>query len=131
VTARLVYECDFHAAHHLEGYEGDCARLHGHTYRLEVEVEGCVDKQTGMVVDFKAIKHLVQKVVAPLDHHNLDTVDALGGCTTAENIAGVIAVQAAERLALLGRDDLRLTRVRLWETQACSVVLTFEGRASR
>lgn len=96
---------------------------HGHTYGLEVAVEGPIDPDTGYVLDFGRLKRTVQEVVLHrLDrkHLNFD-VDFLAGVNpTAENIAIGIWGQLEERLA-----PARLARVTLHETERNSVV--YEG----
>ena len=47
----VLKEFEFDAAHYLPEYNGKCERLHGHTYKLVVKVEGTPDKE-GMVIDF-------------------------------------------------------------------------------
>jgi 6-pyruvoyltetrahydropterin/6-carboxytetrahydropterin synthase len=63
---------------------------HGHNYVLEVTVKGEVDPQTGMVLDLKALKSIInEEIVSKVDHKNLNVdVDFLEGVIpTAENIA--------------------------------------------
>lgn len=104
-------EFTFDSAHRLPDYNGPCAQLHGHTYRLQVVVEGQIDKN-GMVIDFADLKQLVQKtVLIPLDHHYLN--DLLKQ-PTAENIAEWIWQQ------LQGK--LNLFEIRLWETPTSFVI---------
>lgn len=74
----------FEAAHHLPGYDGDCARVHGHSYKLEISVKGDISKR-GMVIDFRDLGDIVKKeVLSKLDHSDLnDTLIQ----PTAENVA--------------------------------------------
>ena len=59
----------FDSAHKLPNYIGKCSNLHGHTWELVVGCEGEVDKKTGMIIDFKEIKSIVQeKILNKLDH---------------------------------------------------------------
>lgn len=68
----LSKEFSFDSAHFLTKYHGKCERLHGHTYRLRVTVEGSV-QDDGMVMDFKELKTLVKaKVIDRYDHQNLN-----------------------------------------------------------
>jgi len=68
---RIFY---FDAAHHICDYKGDCERIHGHTYKLEIVVEGKVEKD-GMVMDFKDLKEIVsENVLKKLDHQDLNEV---------------------------------------------------------
>jgi len=62
----LIFSCG-----HFITYEGDeCERLHGHNYRVAVEVEGPLDVNH-YVFDFIALKKRTQEIVAELDHHML------------------------------------------------------------
>lgn len=64
----------FDAAHNLTNYYGKCERLHGHTYKLEVTLEGEV-QGNGMVIDFVVLKRIVKKhVLDQLDHRYLNDV---------------------------------------------------------
>lgn len=104
----------FEAAHQLPWHAGACRNLHGHSYRLEVTVEGPVGDQ-GLVVDFADLKAVVHReVVDRYDHSYLN--DLLDN-PTAELLAGEIwkSLEAA---------GLAVTRVRLWETESCSVEIT-------
>lgn len=71
---RLTKQFDFEAAHALEGYEGKCRDIHGHSYHLNVTVIGPVDYESGklngsMVMDFKDLKEIVKsKVIDNFDH---------------------------------------------------------------
>ena len=96
----------FEAAHQLPWHPGKCQRLHGHSYRLEVTVEGPIGDQ-GIVVDFSDIRRVVQReVIERFDHRYLN--DLLEN-PTAELIAHEIwkSVEAA---------DLAVSHIRLWET---------------
>ncbi len=71
---RLTKEFSFEAAHALEGYDGPCREIHGHSYRLFVTVKGSPSKgegdpKRGMVIDFGVLKRIVgEEIVARLDH---------------------------------------------------------------
>jgi 6-pyruvoyltetrahydropterin/6-carboxytetrahydropterin synthase len=125
--AQIACEFRFEASHQLcrddwsdaenDAVFGNCARLHGHSYRLLVTLRGPIDPETGMVMNFTVMKHLVrERVVHRLDHQHLN--DVVGGLTTAENLLYWMADQ------LLGPipADL-LTRLELWETTTCCAFL--------
>ena len=71
---RLTKEFSFEMAHMLEGYDGLCRNIHGHSYRLFVTVKGfpCADEKSpkfGMVMDFSILKRIVkEEIVDRLDH---------------------------------------------------------------
>ena len=61
----------FEASHILPKHPGKCSRLHGHSWVLEVTVEGSVNPETGFVMDYADLKAAVQPVVDRLDHRHL------------------------------------------------------------
>ncbi len=73
-TIRLTKEFSFEAAHSLEGYDGACREIHGHSYRLFVTIKGepsadPYDPKQGMVMDFGLLKRIVdEQIVSRLDH---------------------------------------------------------------
>ena len=135
MKVRLVSGSHFSAAHRLHREDWDeqtnrrvfdkCNNLngHGHTYELEVTVEGEIDPETGYVMDFGDLKRTVQeKVIRRLDRRHLNfDVDFLRGVNpTAENIAVGIWRELDGKLA-----PARLVRVALNETEKNRVV--YEG----
>jgi 6-pyruvoyltetrahydropterin/6-carboxytetrahydropterin synthase len=84
MEAELIKTFTFDAAHCLPaaGDAHKCARVHGHGYRLDVHVTGQVDPATGWVMDFAALKELVEPVVAELDHRLLNDVPGLENSTS-------------------------------------------------
>ena len=61
----------FDSAHKLPNYKGDCANLHGHSYKLFVSVKGDVDSN-GFVIDFKYLKQIVKENNELRSVHNPD-----------------------------------------------------------
>lgn len=111
-------EFTFEAAHRLplvpEGHK--CARLHGHSFRVEVHVQGEVDPATGMVIDFAEIAAAFAPLHDQLDHHYLNEVEGLDN-PTSENLAAWIW----ERL----RRILTLERIVVRET--CTSGIVYRG----
>ncbi|HET7268413.1 MAG TPA: 6-carboxytetrahydropterin synthase QueD [Oleiagrimonas sp.] len=74
----------FEAAHHLprvpEGHK--CARLHGHSFRVEVHVAGAPDPETGWIMDYADIKAAFAPLYEKLDHHYLNEVEDLENPTS-------------------------------------------------
>ncbi len=80
-------------AHLLPGHS-KCGRLHGHTYRIQVVVDG--EAKEGMVLDFADLKRQVRSVLSRYDHrHWNDFLDY----PTVENICQRLAGELAEALA--------------------------------
>jgi 6-pyruvoyltetrahydropterin/6-carboxytetrahydropterin synthase len=63
-----------------------CARLHGHSFRIEVHVGGPVDPATGWVMDFADLKRAFAPTFERLDHHYLNEIEGLEN-PTSENLA--------------------------------------------
>lgn len=131
MNASVIRRANFNAAHRLsidnwsaeENKEvfGACANpnYHGHNYVLEVKVTGPIDSHTGMVMDLKQLKDIIEEeVIEPFDHSNLnlDVPDFRGLNPTAENIAVVIWRKLRARLA----NNLEL-HVKLFETERNAV----------
>lgn len=132
---RVAKQFRWEAAHRLPYHNGACRSLHGHSYRMTVEVEGLVGEGE-MVLDFQVIKRMVAPLVEAWDHATLVAahdeellriVQAVGwkhfvfsADTTSEHLAQYVAdhlgVEHGERL---GKAGVRRVRVRLAETETC------------
>lgn len=107
----------FEAAHVLPHHPGKCARLHGHSYRLDVALGGPLQTDgpaAGMIEDFDVISRVVKgTVIAQLDHRSLnDLIDN----PTAERIVLWIWERLVPELP-------QLEEVVLWETRKACVVM--------
>lgn len=116
-VVEVTKEFTFDSCHQLRDYNGACARLHGHTYKLQVTISGHLD-DCGMVMDFKELKKFIDStILVELDHYNLN--DKLEFNTTAENMV-VYFYEYIEKY-LIGYNeknnrDLKVVQLRLWET---------------
>lgn len=83
------------AAHRLPNVPAGhkCARLHGHSFRVELRVKGQIDPHTGWVMDFADIKAAFQPLYDQLDHHYLNDIPGLSNPTSEQ-----LAVWIWERL---------------------------------
>lgn len=84
----IFKEFTFEAAHRLPNVPvgHKCARLHGHSFRVEVHVRGPVQEHTGWVIDFSDIKAAFAPLHDVLDHNFLNEVEGLSN-PTSENLA--------------------------------------------
>lgn len=109
----------FEAAHVLPFHNGKCARLHGHSYRLEVSVYGPLREDgpdRGMVMDFGEIADIVKSdVCGRLDHQQLNDIVENPTC---ERVLEWIAATLAKKLP-------NMCEVILWETDTACAVLRF------
>lgn len=66
----ITKQFTFEMAHALLGYPGKCSNIHGHSYTFEVTVTGERREESGMVIDFKELKDIVNKtIIEHFDHH--------------------------------------------------------------
>ena len=114
VSRRFTFE----ACHHLPDYRGNCANVHGHSYKLEITARGeigskCPDEEnSGMVMDFKKIKDIVTvNVLRHVDHKDLNTRYKN---PTAENMVCDFFDTLAPHFTLCG---VELYSIKLWETE--------------
>jgi len=64
---KIAKEFDWEMGHRLPFHKGKCKNLHGHSYKMIVEVEGDLD-ENGMVLDFYDLKQIVAPAIEKLDH---------------------------------------------------------------
>ncbi|TQF30184.1 6-carboxytetrahydropterin synthase QueD [Bradyrhizobium sp. UNPA324] len=110
---RISQAFKFEAAHRLPNVPEThrCRRLHGHSYRVEVQLDGPVDPHAGFVADFFDIEKCFADILDALDHHCLNEVKGLEN-PTAENIAIWIWDRLKPSLP-------QLWAVRVYETADC------------
>ncbi len=118
----LTVEREFSAAHRMRDYPGDCSRLHGHNYRVELTVAGEKLDERGMLLDFSELKAVCDRVIAELDHRNLNDLPAFAEQNpSSENLARYLY----ERIATELSGPVRVEAVRVCETSGSCV--TYRG----
>jgi 6-pyruvoyltetrahydropterin/6-carboxytetrahydropterin synthase len=106
----LFKEFGFEAAHRLPAVppEHKCARLHGHSFRVEIHVRGEVGAESGWVVDFADLARAWQPLHDVLDHRYLNEVPGLEN-PTSEVLAMWIWAELATALPGLSEVVVRET----------------------
>lgn len=106
----IFTEFGFESAHRLPHVPPDhkCARLHGHSFRAEVHIEGPVGEHTGWVLDFADVRAACEPWRLALDHHYLNEIDGLEN-PTSENIARWLWTRLAPQLPGLSQVVVRET----------------------
>lgn len=136
---KITKEITFDAAHMLSNYSGKCNNLHGHTYKLQVTLEGEVDKKTNMLVDFNDLKTILNEtVMCNFDHsiifsapefreesenellkwavkYNEKSIILCKGKSTCENMSPIIRDIISGHLKNHNYKGLKVS-VKLWET---------------
>ena len=116
---QLKIVTDFASAHTLRDYPGACSRMHGHNWKVELEVVASSLDNIGMGIDFKEIKKCTRQVTAELDHRYINEIKPFDEINpTAENIAAYIYNGVSE---LINSDRIRVESVTLWETERACV----------
>ncbi len=141
-TFYVTKQFSFEMAHALTDYPGKCRNIHGHSYRLEVTVTGNRLESSGMVIDFKHLKDIVNHtVVDPLDHclvlsaqtddelqrllmKNYEKVMIVPFQPSTENLLEYMATRLAPELP----ENVKLSSLRLQETEQSWVELKFENQ---
>lgn len=111
--------------------EGANRHGHGHNYVLEVTIEGDPDPITGMVLDLKDLKDILEEeVVAPMDHRflNYEVEPFATVVPTTENVAREIWRRLEKRLST---GATNLAKVRLFETPDLYVDVVRENQGGR
>jgi 6-pyruvoyltetrahydropterin/6-carboxytetrahydropterin synthase len=115
----LTVRGHFDAAHALRGYPGECRNLHGHTWDVDVTVEGESLDEVGIVYDFKRLKDDLLSVLAQYDHVYINEIPPFDELTpTAENLARIIY----EQLTLSVGATVRVRDVAVWESPVAKLV---------
>lgn len=102
------------SAHFLKHYDGDCARLHGHNWKVKVDVAAQTLNDSGMAVDFKELKKITWQAIGKYDHQVFNEVAPFDKLNpTAENIAR----HFYNEIAALLPDNIKMSKISLWETE--------------
>lgn len=110
----VYVQTHFSAAHYLRGYQGDCARIHGHNWTIDVFVKCNELDEIGIGVDFKDIKQAVKGVLQRLDHFNLNELPAFKDVNpSSENIAKYLYVELSKKL---NSEVVKVSKVKVCET---------------
>ena len=110
---------DFASAHSLRNYPGDCSRLHGHNWQVEVSVCSQVLDDNGIAIDFREIKKQTKLVIKRVDHQYLNEIEPFDVLNpTAENIAKYFFHEVG---LLVNSENVKVKDVVIWETPRSAV----------
>ncbi len=118
-TYEIHVKADFSAAHCLRGYEGNCERVHGHNWTVEVFVRCPRLNEIGIGIDFRDVKKSLGHVVEKLDHRHLNDLSVFRELNpTSENVARFIYRELG---ALLNSGAVKVSKVKVSETPGAGV----------
>jgi 6-pyruvoyltetrahydropterin/6-carboxytetrahydropterin synthase len=110
----LTVRTAFSAAHRLREYEGNCERLHGHNWRVEVTIESRVLDRQGIALDFRVIKSHLAELLSRFDHRFLNDVAPFDGMNpSSENLARYLFEEMEKRIP----QPAGVARVAVWESE--------------
>lgn len=116
----IVVETHFSAAHRLCGYAGDCSRLHGHNWMVEVAVRCLQLDAIGIGIDFRTLKASVRQILTGMDHVDLNELPEFQDVNpTSENIARYLYRELSK---LIGTETISVARVKVIETPGAGAV---------
>lgn len=115
----LTILTDFAAAHNLINYQGDCENLHGHNWKVEVQVAARELNDAGLGIDFKILKKETKELLGTLDHKYLNDLPMFKGLSpSSEHIARYLFDELGK---ILNDDNIVVERVTVWESdRACA-----------
>lgn len=119
-------ESFFSAAHRLREYGGKCEALHGHNWRVRLNVRARELDELGMVLDFKVLKATLREVLERLDHKLINEVPPFDEVNpSAENLARYIAEETNRKIA---DDRVWVHSCEVWESDRSKATWYFPER---
>lgn len=123
----IKVQSHFSAAHNLRGYRGRCEELHGHNWKVEVEIVSSRLNNLSMVCDFKEIKKKLGGVLNSLDHAYLNRLPYFKKYNpTSEKIAEYIYFKLKK---LVKGKDFILKSITVWESDSSCAKYSEEADA--
>jgi 6-pyruvoyltetrahydropterin/6-carboxytetrahydropterin synthase len=114
----LMVETSFSSAHQLRGYKGECEKLHGHSWKVQVNIVAEKLNEMDMAMDFHEMKEIVDEVISPLDHSFLNEIFPFTEKNpSSENIAKWIYDSLKKRF---DNGNIQLSSVSVWESETTS-----------
>jgi len=118
----ITIETHFSAAHRLRQYDGECERLHGHNWKVEISVISEILNELGMVMDFKDLKDKSKALINRFDHQYLNDIPPFDRINpTTENMAKYIFDELSK---LINTENIKISKVSIWESDTCSASYT-------
>ena len=115
---KVFVETTFAAAHQLHKYKGACGKLHGHTWKVRVEVTTDRADDMGISFDFKSLKAITEAIIERLDHRHINEVPPFDRENpTAENLSRYIYEETRKELPT----HVHVSQVTVWESEKYAV----------
>lgn len=119
----ITVEKDFAAAHRLVEYDGNCEKLHGHNWRVELTLQTETLNTLGLAVDFREARRMLRDALQKFDHAYLNELEIFRDINpSCELIAQNIFIDVKQQLENnpAGK-QLSVSKVTVWESHGSSV----------
>jgi len=117
----LVLKNEFSAAHRLRLHDGDFEPMHGHNWRVEIYLESPALDRAGLVADFVVLQENLSRLTRELHNTTLNDHPAFSSSNPSTEL---VAKFLHDRFAPTLPAGVRLSKVRVWETDACAASFT-------
>jgi len=112
----LTVEDNFSSAHQLRGYKGKCENIHGHNWKIVVQLSGEKLNDIGILIDFHEIKAILKVILDDLDHKNLNEIPPFDKENpSSENLACYIFERIESELKN-ANEEVSTHSVTVWES---------------
>jgi len=120
---KISIEDTFSAAHFLKDYQGKCANVHGHNWKIIVTVMTEKLDDAGIAFDFHDLRTVTRNAVNLLDHKNLNELEYFSYQNpTSENIARLLYTKIQEQLP----QYIKMVKVEVIESDGCTITYSEE-----
>ena len=110
----VVVEQEISAAHQLKGYQGKCENLHGHNWKVRLEVTVRELDEIGLAIDFVELKAMLKEMLDEYDHKMLNDLPEFSGMNpTSENLARLLYAKCREKIKAR---KIQIKDVTVWES---------------
>lgn len=114
---QVTIETHFSSAHRLRDYNGECERLHGHNWKVEISVSSEKLNSLGMVIDFRDLKQKAKDIISRFDHQYLNEIPPFNELNpTTENMAKYLFDELSK---IFNTEFIKVSKVTVWESPSC------------
>jgi 6-pyruvoyltetrahydropterin/6-carboxytetrahydropterin synthase len=118
-TYTLHVSTHFNSARSLRDYEGPCANIHGHTFKVQANVVAPEPDKKGLVIDFFDIKKKLEQIANRLNHHYVNELKPFDEINpTNENLAKYFFEELSK---ILTHPSAKVTQITVWESEESGV----------
>lgn len=111
---RLTVHDYFSSAHQLKGYKGKCETIHGHNWKVEVDVQGERLNEIGLLMDFHDLRRMLRDILERLDHVLLNEVEEFRESNpSSEHVARHVYESLGKKLS----PGVSVSSVTVWESE--------------